>query len=369
MKFRLPLLVFLLIGAQLSHASADAFSDFVGLKNFSDFRRSTATNNETVLTSPEIKSAIEWNELIVSWNAEAPDGTFLKVEARAIEREHATKFYTIAVWSLDNKAFPRTSVGGQKDGDATVETDTVVLKQSARVAQVRITFGGTNRESAKLRFLGLSFCNTDVKPHAEKSNRTTWGKIISTPERSQFGYPDAKGWCSPACLSMLLTRWADALHRPELNVSVPEVAAAVYDKQYDGTGNWVFNAAFAGSFKDMRSYVTRFSDISEVEDWIATGIPVILSARWDLLLPGRPVDNDGHLVVCIGFTENGDVVVNDPATNQNKESVRRIYKRGDVIRAWAASHNTVYLVYPESVRIPKNRFRQWEEPTIAKPLI
>src|ERR1051325_1270413 len=105
MKFRLLMLVLFLIGVQLSHARADSLSDFVSLTKFSDFRRSTSTNNETVLTSPEIKSAIEWNELIVSWNADAPSGTFLKVEACAFGQEHATKFYTIALWSLDNKAY------------------------------------------------------------------------------------------------------------------------------------------------------------------------------------------------------------------------------------------------------------------------
>ena len=55
---------------------------------------------------------------------------------------------------------------------------------------------------------------------------------------------------------------------------------------------------------------------------------MILSARWDWLLPGRPLDENGHLIVCIGFTENGDVVINDPATRLEKgESVRHIYRR------------------------------------------
>jgi len=141
---------------------------------------------------------------------------------------------------------------------------------------------------------------------------------------------------------------------------VPTVAAAVYDNGFGGTGNWSFNTAFAGSFGGLRSYVTRLDDLSEVEDWIVSGIPVILSARWDWLLPGRPYDPAGHLIVCIGFTENGDVVVNDPATRLNKgETVRRIYKREDVARAWTKSHNAVYLVYPEHASIPKDSFGHW----------
>ena len=145
-----------------------------------------------------------------------------------------------------------------------------------------------------------------------------------------------------------------------MNHTVPEVASAVYDDAYGGTGNWPFNTAFAGSFKGMRAYVTRFDNLSEVEDWIAAGIPVILSARWDWLQPGRPADSAGHLIVCIGFTKDGDVVINDPATRLNRgESVRHIYKRQDVIRSWTKSHNAVYLVYPKNFPVPRNDFGHW----------
>jgi len=52
---------------------------------------------------------------------------------------------------------------------------------------------------------------------------------------------------------------------------------------------------------------------------------VILSARWDWLQPGRPRDNDGHLIVCIGFTKNGDVVINDPANAAGPGRIRPAY--------------------------------------------
>ncbi|MEJ0089994.1 MAG: C39 family peptidase [Limisphaerales bacterium] len=341
-------------------STKDNFSHFVGIKKFSNFARSQSTNGETILMSSEIKPPILWNELIVSWNATAPAGTFLKIEACAISTNHTTKFYALGNWSLDNKVFPRTSIRGQKDADGRVDTDTLDLSQPADAAQIRITLSGTNGAQPSLKFLGVSFSNTKVSPTMRPPNRAAWGKIIPTPEHSQHGHSNAKGWCSPTSLSMALSRWAEVLNRPEMDLTVPQVAAAVFDDDYAGTGNWPFNTAFAGSFKGMKSYVTRFDDLSEVEDWIAAGIPVILSARWDWLLPGRPLDNDGHLIVCIGFTENGDVVINDPATRLEKgESVRRIYKRADVIHSWTKSHNTVYLVFPDKVKIPANVYGHW----------
>jgi hypothetical protein len=338
----------------------ELYSHFTRIPDFSNFTRSHSVSGETVLLSPEIKSPVEWNELILSWNAAAPAGSYLKVEARAITSGHSTKFYSMGLWTLDNKAFHRASIGGQQDADGDVKVDTLALNQSASAVQIRLTLGGSNGALPGLKFLGVSFSNTKISPVTRPPNRAAWGKIISTPERSQHGYPDEKGWCSPTSLSMALSLWAEILHRPEMNLTVPEVAVAVYAEDYAGTGNWPFNTAFAGSFGGMRSFVTRLDDLSEVEDWIAAGIPVILSTRWDWLQPGRPFDNNGHLIVCIGFTENGDVVVNDPATRLDRgESVRHIYKREDVIHAWTKSHNVVYLVYPESQKIPANLYGHW----------
>jgi hypothetical protein len=159
---------------------------------------------------------------------------------------------------------------------------------------------------------------------------------------------------------MVLAHWAEILNRPEMNLTVPEVARRVYDDSYAGTGNWAFNTAFAGSFDGLRSYVTRCDNLSEVEDWIAAGIPVILSCRWDWLRPGRPPDPAGHLIVCVGFTDQGDVIVNDPSAHLDRgQSVRQIYKRKDVVHSWGKSHHAVYLIYPASAKIPENRYGHW----------
>jgi hypothetical protein len=344
----------------ISGPAKSNFSHFASMDKFSKFASSTNESGETILLSPVVPAKVKWNQLIVSWNADAPAGTFVKIEAAAISDGQQTKFYTMGKWSLDGKIFPRTSVSGQRDADGTVDADTLILNQPANAAQFRVTLGGTNGTMPALKFLGASFSNTKVPVVVRPANHAAWGKIITTPEHSQHGYPNEKGWCSPTSLSMVLSRWSGVMNRPEMDLTVPQVAAAVYDRSFAGTGNWPFNTAFAGSFNGMRAYVTRLDDISEVEDWIVAGIPVIISARWDWLKPGRPLDADGHLIVCIGFTEDGDVVINDPATRLDKgESVRHIYKRADVIHSWTKSHNAVYLVYPEGTKIPANKYGQW----------
>jgi hypothetical protein len=358
----MPLLVagFTAAATLCASAAPDLFSQFVGIKSFGSFKKTKGTNGEVVLTSREINPEIAWNQLVVSWNADAPVGTFIKVEAAAIFSDRESRFYSVANWSPDNQKFPRVSFRNEKDDDGKMDTDTLILNKSAKAARIRITLGGEGKARPELKFVGLSFCNTKIPTTTLPSNRLAWGNIISTPEKSQNAYPEEQGWCSPTSLSMVLNRWGDTLKRPEMKLDVPEVAQAVYDKEWRGTGNWPFNTAFAGSFKGMRSYVTRFSDMSELEDWVAAGIPVIISAPWYMLEDGRGNTGSGHLTVCVGFAENGDVVINDPGTKVGA-SVRHVYKRANVLKAWAKSHNTVYLVYPTSAKLPKDRFGHWEK--------
>jgi hypothetical protein len=359
---KLILIPLLMMSALTNPLEAAAETDpadqcrFIGIHKFDGFQTETASNGDIVQLSPVIKAPIAWNELIASWNAGPVTGA-MKVEARAIYPGHQTRFYTLGVWSSSAQ---RHSARGQRDADGNVKTDTWSMERPGAGVQLRVTWSGAEPD---LKFIGLSFLDNRGKAEPLPPNRVAWGVIIATPERSQHSYPEEEGWCSPASLSMVLTRWSDVLRRPELNVDVPQVAAAIFDSGFGGTGNWPFNTAFAGSFQGMRAYVTRFSDISELEDWIVAGIPVIISAPWHLLQPGRADTGSGHLTVCIGFTETGDVVINDPATNLQKgQHVRHIYTRQNVINAWRQSRNTVYLVYPESAKTPADRFGHWDTP-------
>jgi hypothetical protein len=141
---------------------------------------------------------------------------------------------------------------------------------------------------------------------------------------------------------------------------VPEVAHACFDRVYNGTGNWPFNTAFAGSLPGLRAYVTRLSDIRQLEDWVAAGIPPIVSVSYDLL-KGKAKDEDpGHLMVCNGFTETGDIVLNDPAHHPERgEVARRVFPRDNFLKGWARSRNTVYLLYPENAKLPADPFGHW----------
>ena len=320
--------------------------------HFEGFER-RGSGADLVLLSPRVEVS-PWDELIVSWNASCPPGTALTIEARAFEGGRATRFYTIGHWSAEPGP-NRASVRREGDADATVDTETLICRRLATAAQVRVTLRGTKGTRPQLKLLSISFLNSALPSTTNSPNRAAWGRVLEVPERSQLGHQGGSGWCSPTALSMLLGYWSAQLHRPELDVPVPETARQVHDVVYGGTGNWAFNMAYAGSFDGMRAWATRFDDFRRVEDWITAGIPVALSVSFDLL-NGQEVDqNNGHLIVVVGFTETGDVVVNDPWPNPKKENrVRKIFPRAQVIRAWHRSKQTVYLVVPERARPPRS---------------
>ena len=318
--------------------------------------------------SAPIDCGIEADQFIISWNTSAalPHMAGIKVEARAIYPSHITRYYCIANWSLDNSLYPRESTKDQKDADGDVWTDTLALNKPARLLQLRITEQGVPASAATTSMLklltvcasGLTTSTSDVAANTHKPNRPS-GEI-SVPGRTQLGWPDAAGWCSPTSTAMVLAFWANRLQRPELDVPVPEAAHSIYDPVYNGTGNWPFNTAFAGSFPGITAFVSRLSSIGELEKWPNCGLPIVVSVSYDLLKGKDKAQDAGHLMVCVGFTAEGDIVLNDPAHHPELgEPCRRVFSRANFIKAWANSHNTVYIIYPEGTHLPADPEHHW----------
>jgi hypothetical protein len=326
---------------------------FVGLTDFSVFSRLPAPDGTAeIWISPPVVVALAWNELVVSWNAPAHVG--LTLEASAWIGGRATDRYNLGHWAWDTDRHRRTSVNGQQDSTGEVQTDTLVLRQHAQAVQLYLTLRSlAPGTSPNLKFLGLSFLDNTRAPQCRPPHRAAWGRSLPVPEKAQLDYPGGRDWCSPTCVAMVLGYWAEVLGRPELAVDVPEAARRIHDPGWGGTGNWVFNTAFAGSFDGLRAFVIRFDDLTDVERWISAGVPVVLSVSFDALVGRGGRAGTGHLVVCVGFTETGDVIVNDPWTGGTpRPPVRRVYPRARVIEAWSRSRQAAYLIYPETFPTP-----------------
>lgn len=314
---------------------------------------------------PQRETSAPFRELIPSWNAETPPGTWIEVRLRARLDGRWTRWYDLGAWSSDGGPGRRQSVSGQRDADGRVLTDTLALSAPAEAYQLALALRSDDPARTPTVTLAavLSSAPSPVARSVEPSH-AAWGAVLDVPERSQMVYPGGGPvWCSPTSTSMVLAYWAERLGRPGLNRPVPEVAAAVYDPVYRGNGNWPFNTAYAGR-DGLTAYVSRMSALGQVERWIEAGVPVVASLAWS---PGElgnasvPSTN-GHLLVVVGFTAAGDVVVNDPAADPRLgQSVRRVYGRAQFERLWLThSGGTVYLIYPETLTPPREAaFGAW----------
>src|SRR5215207_574436 len=314
------------------------------------------------LTSKVYRSAHK-DTFIPSWNARTPSGTWLRVEMRVRSGGSWTRWWDMGVWARGTHTIKRHSVNGQRAGDWRVLTDTLqsIGPVFADAYQNRVTLlskreGRTPSVGAIYVTASNSYRNgeTLVGP-----NEGLWGEDLFVPARSQMIYPNGgEVWCSPTSLSMVMAYWANKTGRRSLNQEVPTVARGTYDYVYRGNGNWPFNTAYAASY-GLKASVNRFSSLGQVERWIAKGVPVIASISWGRgRLTGAPIPvSSGHLLVILGFTEAGNVIVNDPAAGNNS-GVRRIYQRDEFHRAWFKSGpgGVAYLMRPESWPVPDRTY-------------
>ena len=340
--------------ASAQTTTTSAFKGFSALASFS--RINPWQSGETDYLSPIIDAGIDWNELVASWNVKADPGARVSILARGVYPDHETKFYVLGMWSPDPDSPNRTSLGNQRDPDGDVNTDTLKLLQKARKVQILVaTQSAPGGSPPDVEFLGLCFADTTTTLPADAAAMKEVAPL-DVPERCQMDYPNGGGYCSATSVSMVLGYWSQKLNRPELNKDVPDVVAGVYDKAFDGTGNWPFNAAYAATFPGMRAYITRLSSIEEVKVWVDAGFPVITSGSLSLLEgKPQPKHDPGHLVVLVGFSKDGDPIFNDPAHSD----VRRTYKRADFEKSWDTSNRTVYLIYPEAMKPPEDKLGHW----------
>ena len=307
--------------------------------------------------SPWVSPGFALTELIPSWEATTPKGTWLQVEVRGISAGGTTSSWdTIAQWAAGDGTLHRRTLGPQTDDLGKVDYDTWESAYGMASWQLRFRLYRAAGSSATPVVDTVGAIATAL-PHVDSVTTSAPGPgrgiTLPVPRYSQMvhegEYPRYDGggeaWCSPTSVTMVLayydalptareTAWVnDAYADPE----VDHAARMAYDYNYGGAGTWPFNTAYAASHAG-HAFVTRFRSLGGVERMVAAGIPVITSLRFAKgELHNAPAatanGSNGHLMVVVGFTAGGDVVVNDPAAATRK-GVRRVYDRGEFEDAW-----------------------------------
>jgi hypothetical protein len=184
-----------------------------------------------------------------------------------------------------------------------------------------------------------------------------------------------EAWSSPTSTSMVVAYWGkspeaqdyayvtDRYGAEHTDPWVDYAARHTFDYNYDGAGNWPFNTAYAARL-GLEGFVTRLHDLNEAEQFIKAGIPLVASVSFKKdELDGAGYSTGGHLMTIVGFTKEGDVVVNDPASHliPSDDQVRVTYDRQQFTNAWIGhTGGIVYVIHPRDVRLPRpNQAANW----------
>jgi hypothetical protein len=342
---------------------------------------SAKSYDQTSWTSPQVHTGFGLTELIASWNATTPPGTWVEVAmAGQTDLGTTTKWYVLGRWaSGDDTAagdIHRTSVPSQGDTNGSVAVDTFVAATGRTLDswQLKVTLyrlAGTTQTPAVRSVSAMASHLPDDKKVPASPLGGAEGLTLAVPTYSQEThvgqYPQWDGggeaWCSATSTAMVLdyygagptaleTAWVDpAYSDPQVDHS----ARSVFDYAYDGAGNWPFNTAYAGS-RGLDAFVTRLRSLTEAEQFIKAGIPLVASLSFKKGdLPGAGYGTNGHLMVIVGFDAAGNVIVNDPASHliASNDQVRTTYDRLAFENAWVPhSGGLVYVLHPAGTALP-----------------
>jgi hypothetical protein len=321
-------------------------------------------------TSPAVAPGFSFTELVASWSAVTPRNSWVEIRVRATGDARG-RWMVLGRWASSDKHVRRTSVPGQSDALGRVDVDTWKAARAATSYQLQVRLmrrAGSKSGSPSVSALGAVTSRLPSETGPVSAPSVGRGIVLDVPRYSQMvhrgEFPQYGGggeaWCSPTSTAMVLGyygrlpaassyAWVGSRTDPW----VDEVARRTYDHSYEGTGNWPFNTAYAAS-RGLSAFVTRLRSLAEAESFIAAGIPVIASVSFASgALSGAPISSTaGHLLVIVGFSSSGDVVVNDPAAS-SASGVRRTYARDQLERAWLeGSGGTAYVIHDDAHPLP-----------------
>jgi hypothetical protein len=318
-------------------------------------------------TSAPVAPGFGFTELVSSWSATTPRNSWVEVRVKVA----GGRWMVLGRWASSDKHVRRTSVPGQSDAVGRVDVDTWKAATSGSSYQLQVRLmrrAGASSRSPSLAFVGAVASRLPSANPAVSAPGLASGVVLDVPRFSQMVHRGeltkygggGEAWCSPTSTAMVLGyygrlpgpaayAWVGARTDPW----VDEVARRTYDVAYEGTGNWPFNTAYAAS-RGLSAFVTRLRSLTDAEALVAAGIPVIASVSFPAGgLFGAPISSTaGHLLVIVGFTATGDVVVNDPAA-ASASGVRRSYDRAQFEAAWlGGSGGTAYVIHDAAHPLP-----------------
>jgi hypothetical protein len=340
-------------------------------------------------TSPVYKPAQPVNKVVLSWQAKTPGESWTENQLQVQLADGSWSDW----FTTSKSAFATTNTNGiftsnrgfageQASAYGSIDQDTYWANDDTWVTAYRVRAVMHADGMAKPVVTQLAAVASDYLQKAETgTSATTMTKTIDlpVPALSQYVHNDeyaqfdggGAAWCSPTSVAMLLRYY-------KTGPTAQQIAALPADTVFDGhnrkdgdvdyaayhtfdngypeknTGNWPLNVAYAANY-GLSASVRQYNSLRSLEDWIKKGVPVVVTLKFDNTdsdptndLTGASISKTaGHLMVVRGFTADGKVIANDPASPAGNQQVRHVYDRAQFEHIWlTAKGGTVYIIKP-----------------------
>jgi hypothetical protein len=332
-------------------------------------------------TSPSYQTGFGITELVASWQASTPRDSWVATQLSVQVGHRWSPWFTMGRWAFTDAAIRRTSVPDQNNDFGYISIDTYFAHSGDHAAAYRLRQQLYGSSTARPTVREVAAVALDPQRPTYHVSDTTMQRTVDLPvpqysqethhgEYARFG-GGGEAWCSPTSTEMIVEYWGKGPSQHDIDSlppnkpfddhgrkdgSVDWAAIHTYDRNYDGTGNWPFNAAYAAHY-GLDGTVRQYDTLQSLEYWVRRGVPSVVSIAWNnrahnphLHLDGADITSTGgHLIVVRGFTRSGDVIANDPASPNNK-AVRHVYRRDQFEFLWLhASAGVVYLIKPYDI--------------------
>jgi len=352
------------LGSGIDHDASTTPSDFHAWSSLADFTSGelsggattspagdgaltlTPGSTEGAWTSPAYQTGFGITELVASWQARTPGDSWVTTQLSVQVGDQWSSWFTMGEWAFTKAAIKRTSVPGQDNAFGSISIDTYFAPTGGEAAAYRLReqlHGSSTASPTVGEVAAAAFAPQPPTYDVSQTTMTStvdldvpqYSQEIHHKEYTRFG-GGGEAWCSPTATEMVVEYWgrgptpaqiaalpADKVFDKHNRVdgSVDWAAIHTYDWNYDGTGNWPFNTAYASHY-GLDGTVRQYDSLQSLEYWVQRGVPTVVSIAWNnkskdehLHLDGADIrSTGGHLIVVRGFTADGAVIANDPAS-------------------------------------------------------
>lgn len=321
-------------------------------------------DKNSYILSPVINLPFYFGEAVPSWNIKCPEKSSFSVFVRFgndIKNKNILSPWLLmgewnekCAYSKLKSYISNSKIEGKFDNpfkylETKIETDYILSSNNFNQIQFCFIFNISPNDDVEFSSLSISASTHRGDKKLNLYEKTNLGKnsYIAVPFRSQ-GWEDKK--ISSEICSVVST--ATVMDYYGVDIKTAELAKVAYDTRYKMYGMW-WRAVQSAHQYGFDGYVRHFRSFEDVKECIDKKNPVIacICVNKNDIAEDPQYETDGHVIVILGFDENGDILCADGGFRKEEDGILS-YKREEFEKIWFVNGGGIgYFITPSKKEI------------------